>query len=195
MLLRNYDNYKAASSLANSGNDFYLSTLGFGDGILSIKNTSGSLRGSVSVRSTQPFTNFITYNPKISESGSEGYSNLICCFLEDGEEVTYDDYTMPEINNLKFVSHSWEPVVYDEDHNEWSRVYKKVIANTNATPVTINCIGVVYRDYNYPYLIYKKRLEHPIEVPANGNAVLTFTTTVGANPHRPADYNVSASIE
>jgi len=195
MLLRNYDNYKAACSLANSGNDFYLSTSGFGDGILSMKNSFGDLRGSVSVRSTQPFTYFVSYDPKMSVYGSEGYSNLICGYLEDGVEVSYDDYTMPEINNLKFVSHSWGTVVYDEDHNEWSRVYKKVIANTNAEPVTINCIGVNYKDYNYSYLVYKKRLEHPIEVPANGNAILTFTTTVGANPHRPADYNVSASVE
>ena len=192
MLLRNYDNIMVNFNLIGSSTGTPNAYQSFNGDSLKITTTNGTVSDYNSSNDTAPFLYFRTSSANtVNGVGSWGVSNLVCG--NDSNPTTYDSYTIENPSNAIPVSQAFDDVVYDEAAKTYSRTYRKVyMANED---LVINCIGIVYSIYSQGVLIYRKTLDAPIEVPANANFVLSFTTTVSANPNKPADYDATASVE
>lgn len=197
MLLRNYDNIMTLKALGSTDTTKYLDTSGFGDGILSLKMVSGTMCSVLNTYAPAPFNLFDTSYSNAIDYFNSRSSNLICGSLGGGEDVTYDDYTLNVITNFKYVSSSISGVVYDSTDNSYSVTFKKTYFNNTGAVQTVGYIGVSYRPSGdaYHFLVYKEKLETPVEVPVNASITLTFTQKVYANPNKPTDYVATASVE
>ena len=204
MNLRNYDNCVTATQLVHKGGNMVSQGdhTSYGDNQLTYKTTNGTLY-------------------KFSNYGTSNYSATSCCFAERGNAdyglvcgsgetaVTYDDYKLESqfsSTDISFVSCSYSDLTYDEATNTFQRTLTKVFTAKNN--ITIREIGFIsygfwgtgtnYNDnsgsYNYA-LTYRKVLDEPIEVAANSNFTLTFTTIVSACANKPAEYNASVTTE
>ena len=196
MLLRNYDNIMVGRSLPRMGNKQLNYGTAFGDGSLICDNVStkiGNQCAYVGERSPFDFNNDTVSN--ILTSRSQGDSILIAS--SDDEEVTYDTVHITPISGFTYIRHAVDDLVYDEVTNTYSRTYRKVLG-AGDSDIVINSIGVLYycnggTGWADP-LIYKKKLDQPVNVPANSNVELSFTTKVSANPNKPANYDASAVV-
>lgn len=218
MLLRNYDNIMTVRQLCSHNINLGDSSSAYGDGNLCVKNSSGTLRqlSSTFITSCQgtywgfnPFVHF--YENANSFADLPGTSNtrigectLVCG--SDNTPVMYDDYKLgSQFTNTqvsRIVKNNYESPIYNSNTNTWSSTYSTtVLANEPIiikeigiyTSVQYDCSSTKYLDKGI--LIYRKVLDTPIEVPAGTNFVLSFTTTVSANPNKPADYDATVSVE
>ena len=183
----------AALSLSSEAVIFTQST-SFGDGHFSFKSIDGVLDTSTYTNDAySPFEKFCTTGGDAA-SVVNGCSCLVCGY--DEEDVTYDDYKINGLaSGLKFVSHSSSNEVVN---NQFIGTYTKTLFNNTSETITINCIGVIRRQLTSltrNYLMYKEKLPQPIEVPANANVILTFTTKTTLGQNKPTDYVATASVE
>lgn len=203
MLLRNYDNIITAKKrMLNSQGYASTDKTTFGDGHINMKTPNGSIQDIYicDYNYFEPFSVFLTTD--VSNYGyNRGYSNLMCG--GGNTPVTYDDYKLDAVFTSTQVTYAsgdhrtGEPV-YDETDNSWTFTYSRTFKANEA--ITVKEIGV---GYNFHYsssstagsLLYRKVLDTPIEVPANANFVLSFTTKVYANPNKPANYDASVTTK
>lgn len=202
MLLRNYDNIEAlikmplaqTSGGGTSVRDPYVKGENFGDGYLSFKDTTGNILTSQYYDSADIHL-FSFADGGNNLSGYTDRSSLICGYIES-EVITYDDYTIENVNSaLTYVTHSSDTPQIN-DNNEVTSNYYKTFYNSSQNDITINCIGVTYRNeyLSGAILIYKKEIPE-VTIPAGGNIKLTFTTKVSLGQNKPADYVATASVE
>jgi len=200
MLLRNYDNLMVTQCTATvSANEILDDFTSFGDESLTFKDMTGKI---------YPFRPFSQYNHPFnyfyqmdtwSSFNSRGQTYITAG--KGSTPVTYDDYKLAEIltsADAQKVSHSVSELVYDQETKTWSRTYNCVCVAKK--DITIREIGVYFPvDYSTSSspkstLLYRQVFDDDIVVPANASFILSFTTTVSANPNKPADYVASASV-
>ena len=212
MILRNYDNIMTARRLTvyNYGVKLSTDTEHFTDGHINVKGFDGVMEniwnGSTG-GGLLPLSAFKEYANQKDNSLSNGVSNLVCgggnTDVNGNVGVSYDDYELAEIFSTLQVEYipgsSKCEKVYNAD-GSWTSTYSRIMTNISGEMLTVKEIGVFS---GFPFnsssfdscLTYRKVLDTPIEVPAGANFVLSFTTTVSANPNKPADYDASASVE
>lgn len=189
MLLRNYDEFKCLQSFCEIVDN--TNTISNMSTFTAIKRYDGSPETIYTKKHIQPFNYFCKAGNTTTVSNFG--SNLVCGQIGD-EDVGYDDYTISNIPSLTFVSHSLGEQKIE--NNELVTSYRKVMNNGTGSSVTVDCIGVFYTHYSsYSILMYKEKLATPIEIPADSNVILTFTTRTNLNPNIPADYTATASVE
>jgi hypothetical protein len=201
MLLRNYDNLITLGSYNWKKWSIFIPTDNskFGDGDLTLKNTSGGLTYFISPPyPTMSFANLD--NSYTSNNSKSGSCSLI---VGSGDTlVTYDDYKLENIistNDIQAVNITNTDPVYDIANDVWVGEYKKVFMALN--DITIKEICVAYYNsftnggYYQTLLLYREVLETPIEVPANATVTVIFKVKVKPNSNKPADYVASASVE
>lgn len=211
MLLRNYDNIMTAKRLTIYGKDTTISTdtKVFGDGHINVKQDyNGSIKDIyISTKwSILPLSSFAEYANDYNTGMEFGVSNLVCgggnTDVNGNVGVNYDDYDLAETFTSSQVglvpSSSKEEKVYNND-GSWTSTYSRMMVNLTDDVLTVKEIGVVCGFYysssgRSNCLVYRKVLDTPIEVPAGANFILSFTTTVSANPNKPADYEATASV-
>lgn len=194
MLLRNYDNYQTILSLnhASYSTKFNVNTSVFNDSGLCVKNIQGYNYEPIYYHNVAPFY--------IWSTGGNGCGTKFTFGSSDTAE-NYDDYKL-----TTFVQNTDYSVIFSSLSNTTPVLNEGVWENTVSQTftalkdLTIKEIGVSQMvGYNSgdetEILIYRKVLETPIEVPANANFVLSFTTKVSANQNKPADYVATASVE
>lgn len=213
MILRNFDNYVILSSLAFDGGDNNIigDNSAFDDSHLCLKDINGALcKYSV-------WTSNVNYNNRpilsrfwwttsqfsgITWSVGDGKT----CELVAGSgitPVTYDDYKLENIftsTQATKVNQTIGDIVYDQENKTWSRTLR--LTCLAKTDLTVGEIGVHQclwytnsQTTTVPILVYRKTLEEPINVVANGNFIIEFTAIYSANPNKPADYTASVSVE
>jgi hypothetical protein len=207
MILRNYDNIMAAKKCHSTSTG---TATEFGDGYLTAKvyigdvhNIYANHHGWVHL----PLSH-ILHSASINQNASTsissiGSSNIICG--SGNTDVSYDDYklasgfTSKQVTKPSDETGVTETINYDENEKVWIHtVNKRYTANEN---ITISEIGII-SDFAYSNsssafksaLVYRKVLDTPIEVPAGANFILSLTTTVSANPNKPADYDATAAV-
>lgn len=203
MLLRNYDNFQTVLKMCGvygSSIKFITSAI-FGDGVLSFKDTSGTISTSDFLSNTsdyrKPMFGYFYQSNGEGSVNTIGDSCLVCGY--DDNEVSYDDYKINDKKaKLTYVGHSVTTATINEN-NEMVSTYTKTLYNSSNEDITINCIGVEYcatisnKSYNR-WLIYKEKIEE-ITIPAGANVVLTFTTKAPMQQNKPANYEVTATTE
>lgn len=164
MLLRNYYNYMAMMHF-----DKLSSASSFGDGFLSLKNTSGSLTypyassGSWSGYSPCSIQNLLT------SSSYHSYGSGVTA-------VTYEDYKLEnEITSGISKTISNTDPVYNAETKKWSSTIAHTIINTSSNLITINEIGTSGRCSSGTALVYRTVLDTPITIAAGSAATITFT--------------------
>jgi hypothetical protein len=176
----------------------------FGDGHINVKNVRGTIEGIYSHKEWKylPLSYFHETDIALEYTYGEGLSALTAGASDT--PVSCDDYTLATpftTNDAIQISGSavLGDYTYDESSNTFSRTYQRAFMAKK--DIVIKEIGITTRAYkasngawNYPVLIYRKVLDAPIEVPANANFILSFSTTISANPNKPADYNASAAL-
>ncbi len=209
MILRNYDNIMLAIRMPVSYFNTNLSTdtTTFGDGHINVKLSNETLAPIYPRNSSTQYVPFDYFNesPNIDTIGwAEYYNNLICG--SGDTPVTYDDYKLSSIFNQNQMvvvlgSHASTTPVYNDADGSWSVTYTRLFKNNTSETLTVREIGVMspFRNGSSTSAIagaltFRKVLETAIDVPANGYVELSFTTTVSANPNKPADYVASASV-
>ena len=197
MLLRNYDNIVAAYSLA-AYQEQIEDISNFGDGHLNVKDRSGVLKylrtGSLSY-SALPMS--VLYY--IEGNDYNSYKGDSWIVLGSGNTpVTYDDYKLEnklsasqiQINSSSGVSST---ATYNEETKTWtkSRSYDFQIKSD----VTVSEIGVEYSaDNGAQVLVYREVLDTPVSLTAGQYLKVSITTTVSANPNKPANVSASALV-
>lgn len=192
MLLRNYDNYNTITSLNHKTRS---STVGedlttFGDGFLNIKDIYNGIR-TVRYESLPIFYCW---------SGSNCHTSF--GFGKGTNPESYDDYQLTTFANSVDYSIISDSINHtNAAYNESDKTWENTITETYCAlkDITVSEIGV-YQHFIpssssiTTALIYRKVLDTPIEVPANGTFTLSFTTKVSANPNKPVSYEASAAI-
>ena len=193
MLLRNYDNIVAAYTSIGY-QELVGDTTNFGDGHLNFKDKNGNLQNLNSGYNytTLPMSLLndteITYN-------SSGYSWIV---LGSGNTpVTYDDYKLENklLSSQIVVNGSSRikgTLIYNEETKTWT---KSLSYDFQAkSDVTVSEIGVEYFTANSKQvLVYREVLDTPVSLTTGQYLRVSITTTVSANPNKPAD--VSATVE
>lgn len=196
MLLRNYDNTVAALSLVGSNSDMAGKEGGtFGDGNLTVKTIEGS-RYYISL-SRAGFLPMSRLYPS-ERTSDQGYSWVI---LGSGSApVTYDDYKLENgLSTSQIVGISSSGITGDFVYNEQNKTWTRTLSYDfqAKSDITISEIGVVYHlplRYMYQYLlVYREVLDTPVSLTTGQYLRVSITTTVSANPNKPAD--VSATVE
>ena len=190
MLLRNYDNIVAAYSLVG-----YREVVGdnsnFGDQYLNFKDRTGTLKTLNSgYGSAFPMAYLF---PR--ENGSSGSSWIT---LGSGNtSVTYDDYKLEnKLTTSQIEAHSSSILSSTATYNEEIKTWTKSMSYDfqAKSDITVSEIGVEYYTVNGAYcLVYREVLDTPVSLTAGQYLKVTITTTVSANPNKPAD--VSATVE
>lgn len=209
MILRNYDNIMLAIRIpvANYNTNLSTDTTTFGDGHINAKLSNGTLVPIYPRNSSTQYVPFDYFNEtsNIDTIGWASYFNNLICGSGD-TPVTYDDYKLASIINqsqLAVVSgtHTATTPVYNEVDGSWSVTYTRLFKNNTSETLTIREIGVMspFRNSSSTNalagaLTFRKVLENAIDVHANGLVELSFTTTIYANPNKPANYDATASV-
>lgn len=201
MILRNYDNLMVAQRIATVDSSEVLGGFtSFGDESLTFRDMSGSV---------YPFRPFYQYNQPFNNFYKmdtwSSFNNRGQTYITAGKgstPVTYDDYKLEEIltsDDAQKVNQNVSELVYDKETKSWSRTYNCVCVAKR--DITIREVGIYFPvDYTSngssakTVLLYRKVLDDDIVVPANASFILSFTTTVSANPNKPADYVASANV-
>lgn len=203
MLLRNYDNIMAARQTIITKPEYISTdTEKFEDGHLNVTSIYGSKNALYSASSWGflPFQYFME-TPMNSFSGmlSGGGTSLVC---GGGDApVSYDDSKLSSPFSSSEMSYTVGSAKVEKEYKDgtWTSTYTRVVTALGGER-TIREIGAVTQYYtsnnsvSYCF-VYRKVLENEIVVPENGSVVLTFTTTVSANPNKPVSYDATASLE
>ena len=194
MLLRNYDNIVAAYSLVSTGSGYEGDTTTFGDSHLNAKTIEAYLR-EISLTGG--------YLPMKSLYASTASQQTGTSWIRLGSgttPVTYDDYKLEnELSTSQIAVNSASALVgaavYDEQTKTWTRTTSYDFQAKS--DITVSEIGVVYHlpcRYAYEYcLVYREVLDTPVSLTTGQYLKVSITTTVSANPNKPAD--VSATVE
>lgn len=191
MLLRNYDNIVAALSLVSYSESQIGDTTVFGDGHLNAKLLSGSIsyiRGVGSDNSVLPLQVLCS-----SAYTANGYSWIS---LGSGTTpVTYDDYKLEnELSTSQITVNSSSRIIGDPIYDEINKTWTKTMSYDfqAKSDVTVSEIGIKYFRSDH-YLVYREVLEQPVSLTTGQYLKVSITTTVSANPNKPAD--VSTTVE
>lgn len=193
MILRNYDNYQIIRDLYINGLDTDIYKSGFN--LVNYSGTSAKLFSNIIAKGFSLFS--FQQGANNFNVSSVGYSNLI---VGSGDSVeNYNDYKLNSIistSDITAVSHKLEDPIYDEATSKWSRKYTKTFTAIN--DIVIKEIGVVATicafsgNYTHHFLMYRKVLETPIEVPAGSNVVIDFKMVLNDSVNEPV---ATASVE
>jgi hypothetical protein len=203
MLLRNYDNIMTArQTIITKPGYISTDTEKFEDGHLNVTSIYGSKNALYSSSSSWGFLPLQCFmeTPMDSFTGmlSGGGTSLICGG-GDGP-VSYDDSKLSSPFSSSEMSYTVGSAKVEKEYKDgtWTSTYTRVVTALGGER-TIREIGAVTQYYTsnntVSYcLAYRKVLENEIVVPENGSVVLTFTTTVSANPNKPIEHNASATL-
>jgi hypothetical protein len=189
VLLKNYDILQARSGVQISTT---ISRLGV------LKNYNGSVSYNDRGSWRPPFSSFNQYN-----NGSTSSSGSILVLGSNNAKESYEDYTISAISNLTFLTVE-ESCKLSDDELCLENTFIARYYNNNSSSVVVGELGVcsclggsssTSHNWNYTYLIYRKALETPIEVPAHGNIIVKLVLKTPIYPNKPTDYIVSASVE
>lgn len=193
MLTRNFDNFLAqfitdATNIKSSDR----TDANFTNGNLPlIKNYNGKIGSLPPSPNTLNFANILSTRDLYTSPNSVGQYGGIVLGSNDAEE-SYDDYTVTSISSL--TKSSFSNSVSVSDGNLY---YKKtlIVLNNTTSDITVNELGV-FLGYLLAYfgtssstsvgkvLMYRKKFDTPIIVPANGgagNIEFTFTLPLFVN--------------
>jgi hypothetical protein len=201
MLLRNYDNIIAARQMPRiQDQSIATDKKVFGDEHINVvrinSNPDQPSLSEIYPNGFLPFSLFSEAGPDKNPYG--GQSSLI--WGEGNAEESYDDWKLDmrfSSSQMSYVPGSSKITQKYED-GKWIITYSRIVTAIGEER-TIREIGVVHSfstSYNSTdaCLVYRKVLDTEVFVPANGNAILTFTMTINANPNKPAQYEASASL-
>lgn len=201
MKLRNYDNVVTARQLCQIASKSLSGEkhTSFEDGHLTAKSVSGTV-----LKIHNSYSNsYENYQAGVFYDSQSGATGLVCG--SGNTPVNYDDYKLDAqfgSSKVTYITSSLGDVIYDESTNTFSRTFTKTfMANSDITIREIGFISSVpainsnNSKGSYSVLTYRKVLEEPVEVVANSNFQLQFTTTVSACSNKPADYDVSVVTE
>lgn len=201
MLLRNYDNIMAARQIIIIKQGYISTdTEKFEDGHLNVTDLYGN-KNVLYSSSSWGFLPFQCFTETPMNSFTElrnGGTSLIC---GGGDTpVSYDDSKLSSPFSSSEMSYTVGSAKVEKEYKDgaWISTYSRVITALGSER-TIREIGVVTEHYTSnnslsSCLVYRKVLDNEIVVPENGSVVLTFTTTVSANPNKPS-YDATASLE
>ena len=187
MLLRNYDNIVAARSLVGKSSSIG-DTSNFGDGYLNIKDIVGGVRLIEGV-SSLPMHDLNTH---------EGNKSASVIVLGSGNTpVTYDDYKLEnKLSTSQIVANSSSGVQSTATYDEGTKTWTKSMSHDfqAKSDVTVSEIGVQFTfDSGTKSIVYREVLDTPVFLTTGQYLKVSITTTVSANPNKPAD--VSATVE
>lgn len=198
MLLRNYDNIVAAYSLVSYQELQNGDTTVFGDGHLNVKWANGNIHYIKSVGDVYcilPLNRLCA-----SRVANQGHSWVS---LGSGTTpVNYDDYKLEnELSTSQIVVNSSSRVIGDPIYDEINKTWTKTMSYDfqAKSDVTVSEIGVYFQTestnsgINLYALVYREVLEQPVSLTTGQYLKVSITTTVSANPNKPAD--VSATVE
>lgn len=196
MLLRNYDNIVAAYSLVSLAEGQKGDTTVFGDGHLNYKSIANSIEYITGIGYGWGLPLQRLYP---GTQGSEGASWIS---LGSGTiPVTYDDYKLEnQLSTSQILVNTSSEIIGDPIYDETNKTWTKTMSYdfTAKSDVTVSEIGVIYclnsRGYSaHLALVYREVLDTPVSLTAGQYLKVSITTTVSANPNKPAD--VSATVE
>lgn len=145
--------------------------------------TTGNSYGGGAIGSNQITIGLLAGPSNITSSYSSNSAKRIVFGTNDAEE-TEDDYTLSEITTISFdllpklASNTYE-------NKKQTNNYSCVISNSS--DVTINELGIYIKGYShenylngpgsnkYDYLLYRKKLDTPIELKAGEPQLVTFS--------------------
>lgn len=196
MLLRNYDNIVAAYSSVSFQESQKGDTTVFGDGHLNYKSIANSIEYITGVGSGWGLPLQRLYPGTQSSEGASWIS------LGSGNTpVTYDDYKLEnELTTSQITVNTSSAIIGTPIYNEQTKTWTKTMSYdfTAKSDVTVSEIGIKFclnsRGYSaHLALVYREVLEQPVSLTAGQYLKVSITTTVSANPNKPAD--VSATVE
>ena len=175
MLTRNYDSVTVAlmTILTTSGTPTETDWLGGKPGVVKshdgvvrsigdFPRTSNSVFGHSS--STDNISQLPTSNAPVLLAGS------------NNAEETYNDYCLNVLKNLTVVGYRSASITYSADGCVYTTV--KTFINNTGNDITVNELGI-YQNYDYAsqVLLYRKKLDKPVTVKANGGTA-TFSLVI-----------------
>lgn len=197
MLLRNYDNIVAAYSLVSYQESQKGDITVFGDGHLNYKSINGSMQY---VRNVGISSSILPLQ-RLAPSSVVSHGHSWISLGAGTAPVTYDDYKLENALPTSTIEVSSSSAIigdpiYDEINKTWTKTMSYDFQAKS--DVTVSEIGVYFQmvsnsSTNSTTLVYREVLDTPISLTTGQYLKVTITTTVSANPNKPAD--VSATVE
>lgn len=198
MLLRNYDNLMVAKTAIGKNKVIQTGTE-FADGQINVKNLSGAVGKIEAVDLTYKCCPFSYMSAvALDRHGDQGTSWFV--IGQGTTKPTYDDYKLESKHTKSAFSIDTSSLnegefVYDTKNKTYSKTLSYVFRAKIDT--TVSEIGIEHFCGGYSsdvYLVYREVLEQPVSLTTDQYLKVSITTTVSANPNKPADVSASALV-
>ena len=197
MLLRNYDNLMVAKTAIGKNKVIQTGTE-FADGQINIKNLSGTVKNIAATNQINKCCPFSYMSAvALGQYGDQGASWFV--IGQGTTKPTYDDYKLESKHTestfyIDTSSLDEGEFIYDTKNKTYSKTLSYIFRAKIDT--TVSEIGIEHFCGGYSndvYLVYREVLDTPVSLTTNQYLKVSITTTVSANPNKPAD--VSATVE